>query len=378
MERRYISRLDTKISLLGFGCMRLPRCNAETQDIDYKAAESLVDHAIAAGVNYFDTAWMYHGGKSEAFIGHALRKYPRESFFLADKLPIWSVETPEDVDRIFTEQLKRCQVEYFDFYLAHNLNRDNYEIFERNGVHALLREKQKEGRIKHLGFSFHDNTDLLRKIVTEYTWDFAQIQLNYLDWEGLDAKGQYAALVEQNLPVFVMEPVRGGALATLNDTGLALLREVNAEASPASWAIRFAASLPGVAVVLSGMSAMEQLVDNLKTMEEFRPLDEGERAVLSKVAMEYRASGAIPCTACRYCMDCPAGVDIPRVFSAYNTYRTTDSKLRFFVDYRSLRESEQAHNCIECGQCQEHCPQSIDIPGTMRMIGETAVALEKS
>lgn len=355
--------------------MRLPRLDPEKQDIDYGAAEAMVDRAIAAGVNYFDTAYPYHEGKSEPFIGHALRKYPREAVYLADKLPVRQITSPEDIDRIFDEQLARCGVEYFDFYLAHNLNRDNYVIHEKNNVYTRLKRKQEQGLIRHLGFSFHDHTALLRRIVADYEWDFAQIQLNYLDWEGLDAKGQYETLAERGLPVVVMEPVRGGALATLSEAAQDELDKAAPGASAASWAIRYAASLPGVMTVLSGMSTMEQVEDNIRTMTDFHPLSEEEYAVIARAAALYRAAGAIPCTGCRYCMDCPSGVDIPRVFSAYNTFRTTDSKMRFTIDYRSLDEGQQAHNCIACGACLEHCPQGIAIPAMMEMVREAAASL---
>ncbi|SBV90549.1 Oxidoreductase, aldo/keto reductase family [uncultured delta proteobacterium] len=370
MEKRFFPRIGKEVSLLGFGCMRLPLLEPPKQDIDYPLAEAMIDKAVAMGVNYFDTAWAYHDEKSEAFIGHALRKYPRESVYLANKLPIWLVQSPEDVDRLFLEQLDRCQVSYFDFYLIHALDNERYGIHERHGVYEALRRKKEQGCIKHLGFSFHATAGLLETIVTDHQWDFVQIQLNYVDWDMCDAKSLYGILAERNIPVVVMEPVRGGALATLNDKAVDILKTADPEASTASWAIRYAASLPNVMTVLSGMSTMEQVEDNLKTMADFHPLAASEYAVIEKAAAAYRESGAIPCTACRYCMDCPSGVDIPRVFAVYNHYCVNKRWIQFNNNYKALQEEEQAHNCVACNVCVEQCPQKIDIPGQMRMIVE--------
>ena len=375
MEKRHFANIGKDISLLGFGCMRLPRIDPDKTDIDYEAGQAMVDAAIAGGVNYFDTAWPYHEGKSEPFIGHALRHYPRESVYLATKLPVRALKSADDVERIFNEQLERCTVDYFDFYLAHNLNRDNYAIHESFGVYDLLRKKKEQGLIRHLGFSIHDNTDLVRRIVDTYEWDFVQIQLNYLDWDSGDAKGQYAILTERNLPVVIMEPVRGGVLASLNDEANSLLRAADPDASAASWAIRYAASLPGVMTVLSGMTALEHVEDNLKTMTGFKPLEQKDYELLTQVAAAFRASGTIPCTGCRYCMDCPAGVDIPRVIAAYNYYCTSKNAMRFGSDYRTLRDSELPRNCVGCGVCVEQCPQDIDIPARMKEIAAFADSL---
>ena len=368
METRDMRQFGKKISLLGFGCMRLPVIDQESQLIDVEKAEAMVDRAYAAGVNYFDTAFVYHKGKSEGFIGKALGKYPRESFYLADKLPIWSVKVPEDVDSLFAKQQERCQVSSFDFYLAHSLNREYYPRYKAANAHENLLRKKEQGLIKYLGFSFHDNADLLETILSENQWDFVQIQLNYIDWDACDAKRLYELLVEHNLPAVIMEPVRGGALASLNDTAVSILKKADPGASAASWAIRYAASLPNVMTVLSGMTTMEQLEDNLKTMADFRPLSDAERAVLAEAAAAYKASGAIACTGCRYCMDCPEGLDIPRVFALYNHYCVSKSRIHFDNNYKSLRESEQAHNCIACGACVERCPQRLDIPEHVRDI----------
>lgn len=356
----------TDISLLGFGCMRLPIKNQT--EIDTAQVQEMVDYAIAHGVNYFDTAWPYHEGKSENVIGEALKKYPRESFYLADKFPTWELGPEDNVGRIFNEQLKKCGVEYFDFYLVHCLTVQNYALCERYGLYEALKKKQAEGKIRHLGFSFHDNTDLLQKIVDEHAWDFAQIQLNYLDWDVMNAKRQYEILTEKNIPVIIMEPVRGGALATLNDASIAIFKEANPDASPASWALRYAASLPQVLTVLSGMSAFEQVKDNVDTFTDFKPLSDKEKEVIQKALVAYRSSGTIPCTGCRYCIDCPKGVNIASVFELYNQYKVTSNALLFTIYYATLKEQEQAHNCISCGFCTKHCPQQLDIPKLLEQV----------
>ncbi len=373
IAKRNYKNTDEQISLLGFGCMRLPKIDPEKSDIDKTKAQEMIDYAYAHGVNYYDTAYPYHEGKSELFVGEALKKYPRESFHLASKMPVWLVEKPEDTLKYFEEQLKKCQVEYFDFYLCHALNLDRLEIIQKNHIFETLQKEKEAGRIKHLGFSFHGSVEALDKIAHTYPWDFAQIQLNYYDWDMQNAQQEYKILEDLGMPVVIMEPVRGGALNTLCPEALEMLKKADPKASPASWAIRFAASLPGVLTVLSGMTAMEHVTDNVATVDEFKPLTEEERELLFKVADVYKKSKTVPCTGCRYCMDCPAGVDIPAVFKIYNQYCTTENKAAFVADYDALGESKQAHNCVACRQCCSQCPQSIDIPARM----EDVVALAK-
>ena len=373
IAKRNYKNTDEQISLLGFGCMRLPKIDPEKSDIDKTKAQEMIDYAYAHGVNYYDTAYPYHEGKSELFVGEALKKYPRESFHLASKMPVWLVEKPEDTVKYFEEQLKKCQVEYFDFYLCHALNLDRLEIIQKNHIFETLQKEKEAGRIKHLGFSFHGSVEALDKIAHAYPWDFAQIQLNYYDWDMQNAQQEYKILEDLGMPVVIMEPVRGGALNTLCPEALEMLKKADPKASPASWAIRFAASLPGVLTVLSGMTAMEHVTDNVATVDEFKPLTEEERELLFKVADVYKKSKTVPCTGCRYCMDCPAGVDIPAVFKIYNQYCTTENKAAFVADYDALGESKQAHNCVACRQCCSQCPQSIDIPARM----EDVVALAK-
>ncbi|MDR1247941.1 MAG: aldo/keto reductase [Treponema sp.] len=373
MEKRLIKKSGDELSLLGFGLMRLP-LKEGSRDIDQDLALEMVDRAKDKGVNYFDTAYMYHEGNSEDFAGEALSRYDRNSYKLATKMPLSMLTKEEDVERIFREQLQKCRVDYFDYYLLHNINRANLKPAEDFKVYEKLREKQRQGKIRRLGFSFHDLPETLTKVVEQYDWDFAQIQLNYLDWDQQDAKGQYEILNSRGIPVNVMEPVRGGALANPGSEAEAVFKAANPRASAASWAIRFAASLPGVQVVLSGMSSLEQVDDNIATMDPFKPLSEAEREVIARAALAYRIAGAIPCTACRYCMDCPQGVDIPRNLTAYNTHlykkerNAPNYHLSFTMEYHVIGEERQADNCVGCKQCEEKCPQRIEISRQMERI----------
>lgn len=362
MEKRCDKLTGKSVSLLGYGTMRMPYLNGNEDEIDYPQAENLIDYAYSHGVNYFDTAYPYHKGKSELFVGHALHKYPRESFFLADKMPPWALKSEEDVARIFEEQLQKCQVEYFDFYLCHAVSEESLKKFQEFNVISYLDKQKKAGRIRHLGFSFHDSAAVLEKVVALYSWDFAQIQLNYLDWEMQDSKGQYDILDKNNIACIVMEPVRGGTLATLSDESAAVLKAVEPENSVASWAIRYAATLPNVLTVLSGMSTLKQVEDNVKTMTPFHPLTQADYASVDHALEVYKKNVTIPCTGCRYCMDCPAGVDIPAVFKIYNHYAIGKDRQDFKNDYAALGEIKQPQSCVSCGQCVTHCPQGISIP----------------
>jgi len=370
MEKRYIDSLKAEVSLLGFGMMRLPVMADDKSKIDYPKARSMIEKAYRAGVNYFDTAYVYHGKESEVFAGDVLSQFPRDSYYLATKIPTWDiVKSKDDAERIFDEQLKKCKTTYFDFYLAHSLESGRLDNL-KNNIYDFLRKKKEEGLIRRLGFSFHDNPEVLKKIVKQYEWDFAQIQLNYLDWETADAKSLYAILAENKLPAVIMEPIKGGGLARFNDATMEVLKKANAGASAASWALRFAASLPNVMTVLSGMTEPEHVEDNLKTFAAFTPLTDAERKVLAEVATVYHSTGIIPCTGCRYCMDCPYGVDIPRILAQYNYYLYSKNTINFRNQYRTLKNSEQAHNCANCGACVKLCPQRIDIPKHMKEVAD--------
>ncbi len=359
-----------KFSALGMGCMRLPRISAESQEVDYEKAQEIIDYAYAHGINYYDTAYMYHNGDSERFIGQALKKYPRESYYLTDKMPVWMAESRADVERIFEDQFARTGVDYFDFYLMHSVQRGNWEKYKEYGVYEFLSEQKKKGRIRYLGFSFHDDPELLKEIVETYDFDFAQIQCNYVDWVNQDAKGQYEVLTSHHIPVIVMEPVRGGALANPGKEALELLKAARPQESAASWAIRFNISKPNVLVVLSGMSSIEQIIDNVKTVENFEPLTAEEEQLLEQAADAYRRKDVIPCTGCRYCMDCPFGLDIPKNFAIFNEFTKTENEKVFVAAMNELEEQQRATNCRACGKCATHCPQLIGIPDKMKMIAE--------
>lgn len=356
------------VSILGMGCMRFP-VHPGTKEVDVAATEAMVEYAYRNGVNYFDTAYPYHEGQSQRVIGNALKKYERDSFLLANKLPMWLLTCKEDVRKYFEEQLCVCQVDYFDYYLCHALGKARFEDVKKYEVYEELKALKAEGKIRNLGFSFHDTPGVLEEIVDAYAWDFVQIQLNYWDWEEQDAKRQYEILESRNIPVMIMEPVRGGALADLCEESNRIFKEAEAESSIASWAIRYAMSLPGVRVVLSGMSNMEQVEDNIKTAKDFTPLNEAQRNTIERALEAFKTNHVIPCTGCRYCMDCPAGVDIPGVFKAYNEYALRKQKDNFREAYGKLREKKaDAGHCVACGKCKSLCPQSLDIPNLMKEV----------
>lgn len=369
METRNYKGTDLNISLLGLGCMRLPKLYTDKEDIDYEKAQQIVDYAYSHGINYYDTAYPYHKGTSEKFIGTALKKYPRQSFCLATKMPIWSIQTKEDAQKIFYEQLKNCQVNYFDFYLLHAVKEDNFQKYIDLSYDFLCKMK-KEGKIKYLGFSFHDKPEVLQKICDEYDWDFAQIQLNYLDWEFQDAKQQYEILENHNIPCIIMEPVKGGTLANPCEEANKLFKEARPNESIASWAIRYVASLKNVLVVLSGMSNMEQIKDNIKTVESFEALTKADYDIIDKAVKAYKLKDTIPCTGCRYCMDCSFGVDIPKMFDIYNKYCNSRDIENYKKEYKSIKSNETANNCKKCKACIKHCPQNINIPEKLEMINE--------
>ncbi len=359
--------LNTEISLLGLGTMRLP-CKTplkreENPLIDYKESQRLVDLAYENGVNYFDTAYMYHVGKSEKFIGSALSKYPRESYMVADKLPIWLCPKPSDMEKVFQKQLKRTGLEYFDNYLLHSLDKKNFEKCEKFGAYDFVLEKKREGKVKNIGFSFHGTIDDLKEIVSTHQWDFAQIQMNYLDWKNQNAEEQYKILTDAGIPIIVMEPVRGGKLADVSPEVNRMLKSEKPNSSIASWAISFVASHENVVSILSGMNSEEQIMDNLNTLTDFKFMTEREFSLCSLAAGMINEKNLIPCTGCDYCADCPKGIKISTVFSIYNQYKNGDiSEENAKKLYNSIPKEYSADFCIKCGKCAEHCPQSIKIP----------------
>lgn len=372
-SKKIIEKVTTRkynnlnVSLLGFGCMRLP-LQENSISIDLNKTQKMVDYAIAHGVNYFDTAWFYHGGKSEIVIGKILKKYPRKSFYLADKLPLRVLQDKQDVENKFNEQLKKCQVDYFDFYLAHNVNKREINTLERCDVYSQLLKKKKEGKIKYLGFSFHDSPELLEDVIKKYKWDFVQLQINPVDWKAVNAEKQYEIATKYNLPVIVMNPLKGGQLSTLNQKAVDLLKAANSKISPSAWSLRYCATLPNVLVVLSGMTAYEHVVDNVNTFTNFKPLTDKEQGILSNAIAVYNSSGAIACTYCQYCIDCPIGIDIPKHFLLYNQYKANGKKSRFVTGYESIEADKRADKCISCGICKIRCPQKLDIPNLLKEV----------
>lgn len=369
VDRKQFKNIE--ISRLGLGNMRLPCKTPMKREanplIDYNKAQELVDMAYENGVNYFDTAYMYHAGKSEKFIGQALKKYPRESYYLADKLPIWMCKRPADMQKIFDKQLQRTGIDCFDFYLLHSLDKGNFEKCEKYGAYDFLLEKQKQGLIKNIGFSFHGTIDDLKTIVAAHHWDFAQIQMNYLDWKNQDAKTQYEILTQAGIPVIVMEPVRGGKLADVPKKVEELFVNNAPDKSIASWAIRFCATHDNVLTILSGMNAKEQMLDNLQSLTDFVPMTDVELKICQNAASIINESEIIPCTGCDYCADCPKSVKISTIFDVYNKLKTEEYTAEQAKEKYAQIDVNHTQ-CVACGKCKEHCPQSIDIP---KMLSET-------
>ena len=367
MKMRKMEKLGVETSLLGFGCMRFPT-NADGS-IDEKKAEQMLDAAYAAGVNYFDTAYPYHDGASEPFVGRVLDKYDRDSYYLATKLPVWLVEKEEDTERIFLEQLERLHKDHVDFYLLHALGKERWEKVKELKIIEACERLRQQGKIKYLGFSFHDEYEVFEEILTGYTWDFCQIQFNYMDNEEQAGDKGYALAEKMGVPMVIMEPIRGGSLSGFAPDINEKFRAMDPEASIASYALRWVASHPNVKVVLSGMSTPEQTADNLKTFGNFKPLSEAEEAMIGDVVATLRSRVQNGCTGCRYCMPCPAGVNIPMSFKAWNDYHVfgTYDACRYFWDVE-IPEENKPKNCMECGKCEEACPQHISIREDLKKV----------
>lgn len=368
ITKRKLGKITGGVSLLGYGLMRLPLKDRRNQaEIDKEKAQELIDRAMAGGVNYYDTAWVYHQGMSERFAGEALKKYPRESYNLADKMPVWEVKSLDDAKRIFQEQLDRCQAEYFDFYLLHSLNGGAWPNVRDNGALEYARKMREEGKVKYLGFSFHGDNKDLAVIADEGGWDFAQIQLNYFDWDDY-SREQYEILTSHGIPVVVMEPLKGGELANLQPKTLEMLTDARPGTTAAQWAFEFIASLPNVLTILSGMTYMENVEENLKTFSPIEPLGEDGKELLVKVKEFMKEEGKIPCTTCRYCTPCPVGVAIPDIFKMYNNYRSSLVKWMSQREYFQLEKGSRADACVECGACLKKCPQKINIPEELKRV----------
>lgn len=366
----YSQFCENKISKLGFGTMRLPVVDGQ---IDKKQVEEMVKLAINSGVNYFDTAWPYHGGLSEVVISEILSKYPRDSYYLADKYPGHQIASEYKPAELLEKQLKKCNTDYFDYYLLHNVCENDIPVYEdcKWGIIDYFIEQRKLGKIKHLGFSSHAHADTLEKFLDKHPdiFEFCQIQLNYVDWDLQDAKKKVEILNQRNIPIVVMEPVRGGRLANFDETTNALLQTNRPNSSIASWAFNYLLNIEGVSVILSGMSNIEQMKDNIKTFNDNKPLNEKEISIVYGIAKEL--SSTVPCTKCRYCCDgCPMQLDIPTMIAAYNELKLTKSfNVTMFFD--SLSEDKLPSACLKCGACKQICPQNIDIPNILEDLTST-------
>ncbi len=357
----------TKLSALGFGAMRLPVIGGDDGRIDEAAAMSMVDRAMEGGINYYDTAWGYHGGNSELIIGRALSRYPRDSYYLATKFPGYDPSNWGKVKEIFERQLEKTGAGYFDFYLFHNvceMNIDAYLDDERYGIFSYLSEQKKKGLIKHLGFSCHGGTETLRRFLDAYGKDmeFCQLQLNYLDWTFQSGKEKVDMLDEMGIPVWVMEPLRGGKLAKLSPENEAKLKALRPDEDIPAWAFRFLTSLPSVKVILSGMSDMEQLEKNLATFGQDKPLGAYETAALLDIAAGMLTAGTVPCTGCRYCVShCPQQLDIPGLISLYNEHAYSGGGFIAPMALSAMPEDKRPQACLGCRSCEQVCPQQIKI-----------------
>lgn len=369
---------DKKLSALGFGCMRLPIKGGVYSQIDEAAAAEMFDYAIKSGVNYFDTAWGYHDGQSEIVVGKILAKYPRDSFYLASKFPGYDLSNMDKVEEIFEAQLKKCGVEYFDFYLFHNVCEMNIDAYldPKYGIFDYLIEQKKNGRIRHLGFSAHGGMPVLKRFVEAYGeyMEFGQLQINWVDWTFQGARDKVKYYSEHNIPVWVMEPVRGGKLANILPKYAETLKKLRPGAEPVEWAFRFLQSLPEVKVTLSGMSNFEQLKQNITFYEEKKPLSDKELAALGGIASEIIGGSTVPCTACHYCTEhCPQGLPIPDLIELYNEHRFTGGGFIAPMALDAFTEDKRPSACVGCRSCEAVCPQQIQISEIMkdfmRMLG---------
>lgn len=403
MQMRTSPKNGEKVSLLGYGCMRWPMKKGEDgkDHIDQEAVNEMVDYAYRNGVNYYDTSPAYLQGQSEEAAGIALSRYPRESYYIATKLSNFNNFSREAGLKMYRDSQKALRTDYFDYYLLHAIGTSGFEGFEKryinNGLLDFLLEEREAGRIRNLGFSFHGRKEVFDQFMElheKYHWDFVQIEMNYVDWkhakapDNVNADYLYAELMKRNIPATIMEPLLGGRLAKLPVAIASKLKEREPEKSIASWAFRFCGSYPGILTVLSGMSSMDPLIENVETFSHFKPLTEEEISFLQEMADLMENYPTIPCTACAYCMPCPYGIDIPTIFRHYNdavnagdiaqSHEQKDFqrlKRRYLVNYdRAVATVRQADHCIGCGQCKSHCPQSIDIP---RMLHRIDAYIEK-
>jgi len=355
---------DLKLSALGMGTMRLPLIDGRDEQIDEEKAAEIIERAFEKGINYFDTAWGYHGGNSELVMGKLLEKYPRDSFYLATKFPGYDLANMPKVEEIFDKQLEKCRVDYFDFYLFHNVCEMNIDAYldEQYGIDRYLMKQKENGRIRHLGFSAHGEYDVMKRFLEKYGdhMEFCQLQINYIDWNFQEAKRKVELLNEYHIPVWVMEPLRGGKLAALSADAETALKELRPEETVPAWAFRFLQSLPEVKVILSGMSSVEQLEENIRTFGEEKPLNDTEMEKLLGIA-DNMING-VPCTACHYCTShCPNGIDIPAMLKLYNEHVFTGGGFIAPMTLQAVPEENRPSACVGCRSCEAVCPQQIKI-----------------
>lgn len=406
MQMRTSPKNGEKVSLLGYGCMRWPmKKGADGKDhIDQEAVNEMVDYAYRNGVNYYDTSPAYLQGQSEEAAGIALSRYPRESYYIATKLSNFNNFSREAGLKMYRDSQEALRTDYFDYYLLHAIGTSGFEGFEEryinNGLLDFLLEEREAGRIRNLGFSFHGRKEVFDQFMAlheKYHWDFVQIEMNYVDWkhakvpENVNADYLYEELAKRNIPATIMEPLLGGRLAKLPDAIAEKMKEREPQMSIASWAFRFCGSYPNILTVLSGMSSMDPLIENVETFSHFKPLNDEEKAFLMEMANLMEDYPTVPCTACSYCMPCPYGIDIPTIFKHYNDHVNSGEiaqsceqdhfqrlKRRYLVSYdRAVETVRQADHCIGCGQCRPKCPQSIDIPRALRHIDRYVEKLKR-
>lgn len=357
---------NLKLSVLGMGAMRLPVIDGNETIIDQEATGEMVAYAIEHGVNYFDTAWGYHGGNSEGVMGKLLSRYPRDSFYLATKFPGYDLSNMDKVEIVFEQQLEKCCVDYFDFYMLHNVCEMNIDAYldKKYGVFDYLKKQQEAGRIRHLGFSAHGGLDVMKRFLEAYgeELEFCQIQLNYLDWSFQNAKAKLELLNEYQIPIWVMEPLRGGKLASLSEDNAAKLKTLRPEEEIPAWAFRFLQTIPNVAVILSGMSNLQQLGENISILDRDKPLNEQELEALLEIADGMVNRIALPCTACRYCLShCPQQLDIPTLIELYNEHSFTGGGFIAPMVLMAVPEDKHPGACNGCGSCEAVCPQNIKV-----------------
>lgn len=406
MQTRTSPKNGEKVSLLGYGCMRWPMKKGEDgkDHIDQEAVNEMVDYAYRNGVNYYDTSPAYLQGQSEEAAGIALNRYPRESYYIATKLSNFNNFSREAGLKMYRDSQKALRTDYFDYYLLHAIGTSGFEGFEEryinNGLLDFLLEEREAGRIRNLGFSFHGRKEVFDQFMAlheKYHWDFVQIEMNYVDWEhakvpeNVNADYLYEELAKRNIPATIMEPLLGGRLAKLPDAIAEKMKEREPQMSIASWAFRFCGSYPNILTVLSGMSSMDPLIENVETFSHFKPLNDEEKAFLMEMANLMEDYPTVPCNACSYCMPCPYGIDIPTIFRHYNDHVNSGEiaqsceqdhfqrlKRRYLVSYdRAVETVRQADHCIGCGQCRPKCPQSIDIPRALRHIDRYVEKLKR-